>query len=338
MRAGTSAILGLAAILTTPLFAADRPALQDKYVEANGIKFHYVTAGTGPLMLFLHGFPAHWYMWRDQLTEFSKDYTVVAPDTRGVNLSSRASSVEGYKYSLLVEDVRALASKLGANGRKFTLVAHDWGGLIAWGFAMKYPDMLDKLVVINGPHPITFERELRDNPIQRMGSTYMFSFNNFDGRKWDEQVSVNNFSGLAQSLVGSAVKAGVYTPEDLQKWVDAWKIPGSMDAGLNYYRANHLNPPYNDTHPAGTIPTSYQAREMLEGFTNTQVNVPTLVVWGLADSALQGGNLSGIEKLVPKVRFKFYPGADHWVSVVKAAEVNADIRAFIGETKATGAR
>lgn len=319
--------------------AADMPApaLQDKFVEANGIKFHYVTAGKGPMMLFLHGFPAHWYMWRDQLAEFSKDYTVVAPDTRGVNTTSRPASLDGYKYTHLVEDVRALAEKLNGKGKKIILVAHDWGGLIAWGVAMKHPELIDKLVIINAPHPITFEREMRDNPIQRRGSTYMFGFNNFDGYKWDEQMSRNEFGALATSLTGAAVKEGIYTAEDQKKWVDVWKVPGSMDAGLNYYRANYLNPPYNDTHPAEKIPTSYSAKEMLAGIPNTTVTVPTLVIWGLADSALQGGNLSGIEKLVPGAKFKFYATSDHWVSIVKANEVNADIRAFIAPAGAKAA-
>lgn len=330
MRVKFLAVAGLLAALATPAFAEPlSPALKDTTVKANGLKFHVVSGGKGPLMLFLHGFPAHWYMWRDQLNEFSTDHTVAAPDTRGVNLTEKAPNLDGYKYAVLVEDVKALAEKLGKKGEKFTLVAHDWGGLIAWGFAMKYPEMLDKLIIINAPHPITFEREMRENPIQRLGSTYMFAFNNFDGYKWDEQMSKNDFGALAGSLTGGAVKAGVYTAEDQKQWVDAWKVPGSMDAGLNYYRANHLNPPFNETHPADKVPTSYTAKEMLAGFTNTQIAVPTLVIWGLGDSALQGGNLSGIEKYVTNAKFKFYPTQDHWVSVVKAKEVNADIRSFL---------
>jgi pimeloyl-ACP methyl ester carboxylesterase len=334
MRFKILAIAGLlAAFVAGPVMAAEPapPGTKSTTVRANGLKFHVVSGGKGPLMLFLHGFPAHWYMWRDQLTEFSKDYTVAAPDTRGVNLSEKAKDLDGYKFDVLVEDVKALAEKLGKKGEKFTLVAHDWGGVIAWGFAMKYPEMLDKLVIVNAPHPIIFEREMRENPIQRMGSTYMFAFNNMDGYKWDEAMAKNDFAGLRESLTGGAVKAGVYTVADQQEWVKAWKVPGSMDAGLNYYRANRLNPPFNETHPAEKVPSSYSAKEMLAGFANTQVTVPTLIVWGLADSALQGGNLSGIEKYVPNVKFKFYATADHWVSVVHAKEVNADIRAFIGK-------
>lgn len=333
MRSKILVTAALIMALAAPAFAAERiPAgMKESTVEANGIKFHVVSGGKGPLMLFLHGFPAHWFMWRDQLTEFSKDHTVAAPDTRGVNLSSKAPTVDGYKYHLLVDDVKALAEKLGKKGQKFTLVAHDWGGVIAWGFAMKYPEMLDKLIIVNAPHPIIFEREMRENPIQRLGSTYMFAFNNFDGYKWDEAMSKNDYAGLRDSLTGGALKAGVYTVEDQLEWVKAWKVPGSMDAGLNYYRANRLNPPFNETHPADKVPSSYSSKDMLAGFASTQVTVPTLVVWGLADSALQGGNLSGIEKYVPNVKFKFYPTSDHWVSVVKAKEVNADIRGFMGE-------
>src|SRR5215469_9213015 len=116
----------------------------DRYAEVNGIRLHYVEQGKGPLILFLHGFPEFWYEWKDLLPEFGKDHHAVAPDMRGYNLSDKPEKVEAYAVPTIVEDVRALADKLG--GGKFVLVGHDWGGVIAWAFAAAHPEMLDKLV------------------------------------------------------------------------------------------------------------------------------------------------------------------------------------------------
>lgn len=312
--------------------------LQSSYIQANGIRFHVVTAGCGPLLMFLHGFPAHWFMWHDQLLEFSKQYHVAAPDTRGVNLSAKAAHLDGYQFAQLVEDVRALADALIGAGRKFSLVAHDWGGVVAWGFAMKHPELLEKLVIINAPHPVIFERELRHNPAQRQASNYTFAFNNFDGYRWDEKMADDGFVGLSQHLLRSAVTAGRYTADDLQQWIEAWKTPGSLNAGLNYYRANNVNPPFNDQHPASTVATCYSAQRVLAGIANTLITVPTLVIWGLADDALMPGNLTGLEALVPNCKIKTYPDADHWLAVVRSQEVNADIFNFLTSGEVLHAR
>ena len=116
---------------------------------------------------------------------------------------------------------------------------------------------------------------------------------------------------------------------DVAAWKQAWSVPGALDAGLDYYRANHLNPPYNETHPKDKIPTSWSAKDVTEGAKSTTIHVPTLVIWGLLDTALQQGNLSGMEKLVPDVHFKLYPHDTHWVSISKSAEVTQDIRDFV---------
>lgn len=314
------------------LFAAAASAAEfkSKYVEANGLKFHYVDEGKGTPVLFLHGFPALWYMWRDQLTDLQADHRVIAPDLRGVNLTNpKPTDVAAYHLPILVEDVRAFAEKVIGKDKKFVLVGHDWGGLLAWCFALYHPELLDKLVIINAPHPVLFEREMKENPIQRFGSTYTYAFIGYDGAKWEEQVAPNNFAGLTQGILGGAVKAGVYNQDDVAKWVASWQQPGSLVGGLNWYRANHLNPPYNDTHPAAKVPTSWTADFVLGGAKTKIIQTPTLIVWGMNDNALQSGNLSGIEKLVPNSTIKLYPTGDHWVSVVKAKEVTADIRAFV---------
>src|SRR6202451_2040321 len=127
------------------------PKLKNEYATVNGVRLHYVTAGKGPLIIFLHGFPEFWYEWKEQLPEFGKDYRAVAPDMRGYNLSEKPAGVEHYQMKELVEDVRALAEHLGY--KKFILVGHDWGGGVAWGFAIAHPEYLEKLVIVNCPPP-----------------------------------------------------------------------------------------------------------------------------------------------------------------------------------------
>ena len=330
----TAAILA-STILSTGAKAQDAAAspgvtgiLKEDYVEANGLKIHYVHAGEGPMILFLHGYPSFWYQWKDQLNEFGKDHFAVAPDLRGYNLTTIPTGTDQYKMKLLVKDIHDFAEKV-APGKKFVLVGHDWGGLLAWTFAMYHPEMLEKLVIVNAPHPMIFEREMKESPVQRWGSSYTFAFNNFDGYKWDEMLSKNDFAGLTQGILGEQIKSGRYTDADVAAWKKAWSVPGALNAGLEYYRANHLNPPYNETHPADKIPTSWSAKEVTEGAKSPIIKVPTLVIWGLQDTALQQGNLSGLEKLVPNVRFKLYPKDTHWVSISKSAAVSQDIRDFI---------
>src|SRR5947199_201168 len=134
------------------------------YADVNGVRLHYVTTGRGPLVLFLHGFPEFWYAWTAQLAEFGRDHRAVAPDMRGYNLSSKPTDLAAYRVKHLVTDVRALADHLGAT--TFALVGHDWGGVVAWAFALAHPDRLEQLVVVNAPHPTIFERELVENPAQ----------------------------------------------------------------------------------------------------------------------------------------------------------------------------
>jgi pimeloyl-ACP methyl ester carboxylesterase len=308
--------------------------LKEDFVEANGLRFHYVHAGPenadkAPMILFLHGYPSFWYQWKDQLIDFGKDHFVVAPDLRGYNLTTIPAGTDQYKMKYLVEDVRAFAEKVGGKGRKFVLVGHDWGGLLAWTFAMYHPEMIDKLVIINAPHPMIFEREMRENPVQRWGSSYTFAFNNYDGFHWDELLSKNDFAGLTQGILGEQIKSGRYTDADVQAWKKAWSVPGALNAGLEYYRANHLNPPYNETHPKEKIPTSWSAKEVTEGAKSPIIKLQTLVIWGLLDTALQQGNLSDMEKWVPNAHFVLYPHDTHWVSISKTKETDQNIRDFI---------
>ena len=183
--------------------------IQHEFAEVNGVKLHYAFNGKGKLIMFLHGFPEYWDMWKAQLNEFGKDHLAVAPDMRGYNLSSAPADPKQYRQKILAEDIRQLAEHLGQ--KKFTLVAHDWGGGVAWTFAILFPQYLEKLIIINSPHPATFERELRNNPEQRKASSYMLFFRSPEAEKKLEE---NNYSILLNLAFGDLIKSGVLKDDD----------------------------------------------------------------------------------------------------------------------------
>ena len=169
-----------------------------------------------------------------------RDHLAVGLDMRGYNLSSRPEGLEPYTMTHLVEDVRQFAEKVGGKDKKFVLVAHDWGANVAWVFAMVHPEMLEKLVIVNGAHPFISERELRENPAQRYASNYFFVFNNFlaPGEQPVDEVNTRESATRRAhtGFVDAEVKSGRYSEDDRQAWIDAWSQPGSTTAGLNVAR------------------------------------------------------------------------------------------------------
>jgi pimeloyl-ACP methyl ester carboxylesterase len=295
---------------------AKSPMIKHEYADVNGVRLHYATAGKGKLVMFVHGFPEFWYEWKNQLAEFGKDYMAVAPDMRGYNLSSKPTEVDQYQVKYMVEDLRALAEKLGH--KKFILVAHDWGGAIAWAFAIAHPDYLEKLVIINAPHPGVFARELRDNPAQQKASQYMLFFRSPQA---EATLSANNYAQLVQAVLGEGLKTGAFTEEDKKAYIEAWSQPGALTGGLNYYRAARVGPPSGEGDKSGT--------SFAQGMPSLVVKVPTLVIWGEKDTALLTGNLEGLDKFVPALTVKRIPEGTHWVIHEKPALINGYIREFI---------
>jgi pimeloyl-ACP methyl ester carboxylesterase len=294
-----------------------QPILEDRYAEVNGVRLHYVSAGRGPLILFLHGFPEFWYEWKNQLLEFGRDHLAVAPDMRGYNLSSKPEGVDQYQMKHLVEDIRALAEHLGY--KKFVLVAHDWGGAVAWAFGAAHPEYLGKLVIVNAPHPGVFARELKENPAQQKASQYMLMFRD---EQAEQTLSVNNYAVLVQAVMGAGLKSGVFTEADREEYIKAWSQPGALTGGLNYYRAARVGPP-SASAPESTGNVAIDASRLA-------VHVPTLVIWGEQDTALLAGNLAGLDKFVSDLRVKRIPDGTHWVVHEKPEEVNRYIREFLG--------
>jgi len=226
----------------------------DDYADVNSVRLHYASVGQGPLILFLHGYPSFWYQWKDQMLEMSRDHLAVGLDMRGYNLSSKPTGLDPYKMKTLVEDVRQFAEKVGGKSRKFTLVAHDWGANVAWVFAMYHPEMLEKLIIINGAHPYVSERELRENAAQRYASNYFFVFNGYLA-PGEKPIDENDTREIATrrahaGFVDAEVKKGHYSEEDRQRWIDAWSQPRFNDSGLELLPGQ---PPQSSLqrHPSG---------------------------------------------------------------------------------------
>jgi epoxide hydrolase 4 len=285
--------------------AAAQQKPRDRYAEVNGVKLHYLELGTtGPVLVFLHGFPEFSYAWKDAVIDFGKDHRAIALDMRGFNLSAKPEGVEQYKMPLLVEDVRALMEKLGV--QKFTLVGHDWGGVVAWAFASAHPEMLDYLIVINAPHPTVFARELAKNPEQRKASAY---FSLFTSDKAEATLSEKNFEKLQAMIKPFA------SDQDRREYAACWKR--GITGGLNYYRAAGLGAPAGGgAAPAEIIPMK-------------PVTTPTMVIWGDNDTTLLTGNLDGLEQYVKNLTVKHIKDGSHWVVHEKPGLVFGYTRDFI---------
>jgi epoxide hydrolase 4 len=288
--------------------------LTHEYANLKDVRLHYVTSGRGKLILFIHGFPEFWYEWKNQLLGFGKDYQAVAPDMRGYNLSSKPESVEQYRMKYLMEDLRGLAEHLGH--KKFILVAHDWGGAVAWSFPLFYPEMVEKLIIINAPHPIVFARELRENPAQQKASQYMLMFRTPEAERI---LSENNYAYLCEAVLNKGLKEGHFTEEDRRAYLEAWSQPGALTGGLNYYRAARAGPP---------APEKRSAENPVDP-SRFILKTPTLVIWGEKDTALLTGNLVGLEEFVPNLEIKRIPDGSHWVVHEQPDRINRAIRAFI---------
>jgi pimeloyl-ACP methyl ester carboxylesterase len=293
------------------------PDFQSQYAEVNGIRLHYISVGKGKLIMFVHGFPEFWYEWEKQLIEFGQDYQAVAPDLRGYNLSSKPSDVEKYHVKYLIEDMRALAEHLGHE--KFIMVGHDWGGGVAWSAAIRHPEIVEKLVIINSPHPAVFARELLNNPDQQKASQYMLILRSAEAER---VLSENNFARLSDVLVQFGSKWEM-SEERRLKYIDAWSQGGALTGSLNYYRASPLYPP-----------TSTEDKEQIKSILNLPkemlaVRVPTLVIWGEQDRALLTGNLDGLEEYIEDLTLKRIPDGTHWVIHEQPELVNTLIRDFI---------
>ncbi|HYH97058.1 alpha/beta hydrolase [Hyalangium sp.] len=291
--------------------------MQHSYADINGIRMHYVTHGAGEPILFLHGAPEYWGVWKPLMKEFSKDHQVIAPDMRGYNLTSQPKDFEQYSIHHLVGDIRGLADHLGL--RKLTLVGHDWGALVAWAFSLYHPEYVRRLVSISMTHPALFDRELRENPQQQQISQYMLLFQAPDA---GTTLTGDDFAFQRQNVFVEAGRPGsALTEEDVAEWFQSWKT-GGLTGSFNYYRAMKLGPP-NGQFPGGST--------ILEGLPpeKWKVSFPVLVVRGDGDYYVVRSGLDGLEKLAPDLTVQEIPDATHWVIMQKPDAVGLRIREFM---------
>jgi pimeloyl-ACP methyl ester carboxylesterase len=290
--------------------------IRHDYAEGDGVRLHYAAAGAPepPLILFLHGFPEFWYAWARQLEEFGRDFLAVAPDLRGYNLSGKPAEVPAYRAKHLVADIAALLRHFGK--QKCTLVAHDWGGAVGWTFAAAFPQLVERLVIINSPHPAIFQRDLAGNAKQQAASSYM---NFFRSPKAEAVLSENGYARMFAMLKGCGGKSWM-TEEDRAAYVGAWSQPGALTGGLNYYRASPLHPPTEGDPGAAAV--------RLDPATVT-VKAPTLVIWGMDDPALLPCNLDGLAAYVGNLEVVKVEQATHWIVHEQPEFINRTIRHFL---------
>jgi len=273
----------------------------DHYADSNGVKIHYVKAGQGPMILFIHGFPDFWYTWHKQMEGLMDSYTVVALDTRGYNLSDKPEKQEDYAMPLLVGDIAAV---IKAEGRdKSVIVGHDWGGAIAWSFAAMMPQMTDKLIIFNLPHLECMARELANNPDQQKNSGYARQFQQPGSEKM-----------LNATMLATMVSNG--DPDLKAKYQEAFDR-SSLAGMMNYYRQNY--PKEGAEGPGVQLP---------------KIQMPVLQFHGLNDTALMPGGLNNTwEYLEQDWTLVTYPGVGHWSQHERAQESTAMIRAWLAMKK-----
>jgi pimeloyl-ACP methyl ester carboxylesterase len=272
-----------------------------------GVRLHYAEAGEGPLVVLLHGFPAFWYSWRHQIPALAAaGFHVVAPDMRGYNLSDKPSGWRAYDTDLLADDIAGLIRHFGVE--RAHIVGHDWGAMVAYTVAMRHPDMVERLAILNAPHParlLAAFRTLR----QLKKSWYIFLFQIPCAP--ERLLARDDFSFAKRSLRAGASKA--FSDGDLELYVEAWSQPGALTGMINYYRAALRRWPR--AAPSKMSP----------------IQASTLVIWGERDSYL-GAELAEPEsRWVPNVRVERLPNSAHWVQLDAPERVNELLIGFLSQ-------
>lgn len=282
----------------------DETALRHGRHDTGGTTLHAVEAGPadGPAVILLHGFPEFWYGWRHQIGALAAaGYRVVAPDGRGYNTSDKPEGIEAYRVSRLAGDVVGLADALGID--RFRLVGHDWGGVVAWATAALNPSRVERLAVLNAPHPDTWARYALTHPTQALRSLYVGLFQL--PRLPEALLSAGRHRALRRSLLESS-RPGTFTEADLDRYVQAWSEPGALTAMIDWYRALRHR-------PSGALPL---------------VEAETLVLWGTQDRFLETALAAEAAARCRSARVQYLP-ATHWVQHEEAEAVNAALIGFL---------
>jgi len=284
--------------------------IDHRFVEANGLRFHVAECGSGDkLALLLHGFPECWYSWRRQMPMLARlGYRAWAPDLRGYGRSERPARMEDYAIEKLVEDVAGLID--AAPARETVLIAHDWGGIIAWAFAMRRLRPLTKLVVMNLPHPACFQREFRKwRQFRRSWYALLFQL----PRLPEALLRARDYRAIGEAFRSSAIDKSRFPDEVLQIYRENAARPGALKAMVDYYRAFGRG--------------GGGARQRARGY--PLIDIPTLLLWGEEDVALCRETTLGTEAYVPNLTLRYLPRVSHWVQQEAPEVVNAMLEAFL---------
>lgn len=268
--------------------ANDSIDIRHHHVDVGGVRLHVAEAGSGPLVVLLHGFPEIWYTWRRIIPPLVRaGFRVVAPDMRGYNLSDKPKGVAAYGVRALAADIAGLITALGAE--RASVVGHDWGAGVAWSFAMAHPDKLDRLAILNGPHPERMLEGLR-RPSQILKSWYMFVF--FLPKLAETILPRGDYALLTKAFRNDPIRRDAYTEADIAIYREAWSQPGALTAMVNYYRA---------------MPYPSLRMDL------TPIHAPTLVIWGDRDAYLGPDLAAPPARLVPNARVEHIADASHWI-------------------------
>ena len=280
---------------------------EQRLVHVGDVTLNVACRGSGPTVVFLHGFPEFHYSWQKVMDELVDEFRLVAPDQRGYNLSDKPEQIEAYGALHLTQDILALLPLVSPD--PVILVAHDWGGPIGWMVAHHPEGHIRAFLATNGPHPLRFTELLDTDPAQQAASSYM-DFFRLPGAEefFTEDVLVEMFSGAL-------------SPSELVVYKEAWAQPGAITGGLNWYRANDL--------------TLDSMEEIMAGFSPT-VTVPTVVMWGLDDSAVLASNAEGLDLYVEDLEVETFPGVDHWIEHRIPEEIARVIRELHAKTGSDG--
>ena len=283
-----------------------------EFLDVNGVRLHVATAGPeqGPLLILLHGFPEFWYAWRYQIAAFAElGYRVLVPDQRGYNLSQKPRRLSAYRLNVLVGDAEGLIDAAGR--RRAFVVGHDWGGAVAWALATGSPDRVERLGILNAPHPLVMRRFLRHDSAQRRRSWYFFLFQ----LPWlpERRMRRNNWE-IGERAIRGTSRPGTFSDEDMQLYRRAWSQPGAARGMLQWYRAA-LRRPWRAPRPA-------------------RVPVPTLVVWGGRDRFLGREMITPSLERCDRGRVELFEQASHWIQHEEPAAVNDLLSRFFEESSA----
>lgn len=278
-----------------------------KHESIQGRSIFYKEQGefssSAPTLVMLHGFPESHLTWLDCVSHLPSDLHVIVPDLPGYGRSEALEDVADYKIERLIQRMARFLMAVSEN-KPVVLVAHDWGGAIAWPLAAFYPHLIEKLVIVNAVHPSTFTREMIDNPRQRAKSAYIHKLIEPNA----EAVLVQNDCQYLVETVTHCITP--VSPDMLLQYKANWRDPDTLSAMLEYYRQMPQLFPEQALHSDDEETKALLAQIKIP---NIRIEMPTLILWGLNDEAFEPGVLTGIEQYVNHVDVITEPRATHWL-------------------------